>query len=129
MFSLLALLVACASLQGKMKPKGQALDDYGAAIRWSEFDTAQEFLDPVERVKQPLTDLETERLKQIQVTGYDVKRTVTLPDGSIEQLVEIRLIGKNTQLERTVVDHQHWRWDPDTKQFWLTTGLPDFSAH
>ena len=48
-------------------------------------------------------------------------------DGSVEQTVEIRLVNRNTQIERSVIDHQRWRYDPATKRLWLTSGLPDFS--
>jgi hypothetical protein len=51
-----------------------------------------------------------------------------LPDGSMEQIVEIRLINRNTQAERIVTDVQIWRWDEKAKRWWLTTGLPSFAA-
>ena len=51
-----------------------------------------------------------------------------LPDGSMEQSVEIRLINRNTQAERIVMDTQIWRWNEKAKRWWLTTGLPDFTA-
>ena len=111
-----------------MNPRDNALTNYGVAIRWSEFIEALEFVDPVLRQQQPLSDLERERFKQIQVTGYEVKSKRSAPDGTIEQTVEIRLISKNTQIERIVTDQQSWRWDAASKQFWLTSGLPDFTA-
>jgi hypothetical protein len=129
--SLLALgLGACAAIAqpSKLNARDQALSEYGAAIRWSEFDRALEFLDPSLRGPQALTDLERERFKQLQVTGYEVKSKAVGADLNIEQVVEIRLINKNTQLERSVVDHQRWRWDAVSKRYWLSSGLPDFSA-
>jgi len=122
------VLVACGASPTKQNPLDKLLDSYAAAIRWSEFDEAVEFVEPKVRQAQPLSDLERERFKQIQVTSYEVKRKRVAPDGSIEQVVEIRLIGRNTQLERMVTDHQVWRWDEASKQFWLTSGLPDFTA-
>ena len=124
----LLTLVACAGLPTAMNPRDNALTNYGVAIRWSEFIEALEFVDPVLRQQQPLSDLERERFKQIQVTGYEVKSKRSAPDGTIEQTVEIRLISKNTQIERVVTDQQSWRWDAASKQFWLTSGLPDFTA-
>ena len=126
--SFLLMLAACAGSPTAMNPRDNALTNYGVAIRWSEFTEALEFVDPVLRQRQPLTDLERERLKQIRVTGYEVKSKRAAPDGTIEQTVEIRLISKNTQIERIVTDLQHWRWDAASKQFWLTSGLPDFTA-
>lgn len=122
-----AVLSACGSTPGKLNPRDDALTNYGVAIRWSEFEDAIGFIDPAVRSQQLVSDLERERLKQIQVTGYEVKSRQPQADGSIEQRVEIRLISKNTQIERIVTDRQLWRWDPEAKRYWLTTGLPDFN--
>jgi uncharacterized protein YceK len=124
---LLFALVGCAGVTSKMNPRDTALSEYAAAVRWSEFDEAQAFLDPAVRLEHPLTDLERERLKLIQVTGYEVKGRHPTDDGGIEQTVEIRLVSRNTQLERIITDHQTWRWDAEGKRYWLTTGLPDFN--
>jgi hypothetical protein len=113
---------------GSMNPQEEALESYAMAIRWSEFADGWAHVDPVLRQMQPLTELEMERFKQIQVTGYNLKSRVPTPDGGLAQTVEIRLINKNTQLERTIVDHQSWRWDAAAKRYWLTSGLPDFTA-
>jgi len=126
--SLLLALAACTSLPSAINPRDDALTNYGVAIRWSEFADALEFVDPAVREQQALSDLERERFKQIQVTGYEVKRRIGAADGTVEQIVEIRLISKNTQVERIITDHQRWRWDAASKQFWLVSGLPDFTA-
>ncbi len=126
--SLLLALAACAMAPSSMNPQDDALDNYGVAIRWNEFADAWAFVDPALRQQQPLTELEMERFKQIQVTGYDLKGRAPSPDGGLEQTVEIRLINRNTQLERTIVDHQSWRWDQAAKRYWLTSGLPDFTT-
>lgn len=125
---LLLLLAACAGALGALKPRDESMTDYGVAIRWSEFTDALQYLDPLLREQQALTDLERERLKQIQVTGYEVKSNHVADGGVMEQVVEIRLISKNTQIERIVTDHQRWRWDADAKRYWLSSGLPDFNA-
>lgn len=124
---LLSALTACAAAPSKLNPLDAALTDYGVAIRWSEFDQAIAFLDPQVRLQHPLADLERERLKLIQVTGYEVKDRHASADGNLEQTVEIRLINRNTQLERSISDHQSWRWDAVSKRYWLISGLPDFS--
>lgn len=129
MAGLLALSGCAANqLQTAGQLREAALTNYGVAIRWSEFDQALAFVDPAFLARQPLTDLERERLKQIQVTGYDVKTREAAADGSIVQTVEIRVINRNTQLERSFIDRQAWQAGPDGKSYWLTTGLPDFSA-
>lgn len=121
------LLSACPEGVSRTKPDN-ILNDYGAAIRWNEFDKAIAFVDPQLREKSPLSDLERERFKQIQVTGYEVKSSQTDAEGNINQDVEIRLINRNTQLERSIIDHQTWRRDVAGKRYWLTSGLPDFSV-
>ena len=126
--STLLALAACATSPSAMNPQDEALEAYGKAIRWSEFADAWSFVDPALRERQPLTELELARFKQIQVTGYEVKGRSNAADGSVEQTAEIRLVNKNTQIERIVTDHQRWRWDAAGKRFWLTSGLPDFTA-
>ena len=124
----LLVLVACGGMPTTGAARDNMLTDYGAAIRWNEFDKAQDYIDPAIRQQQPMSDLETERLKQIQVTGYEVKTRDVAADGSIEQTVEIRVVNRNTQIERIVTDRQAWRRDATGKRYWLVSGLPDFSA-
>ena len=125
---LLLLLASCASVTTTINVREASLTEYGAAIRLSDFDGALMFVDPALRQQQALSDFDRERLKQIQVTGYEVKSRSDADDGSIEQRVDIRLINKNTQIERVVTDNQRWRWDAASKRLWLSSGLPDFSA-
>jgi len=126
--SLALMLAGCAMAPSSMNPQEDALESYALAVRWSEYADAWAHVDPVLRQLQPLTELEMERFKQFQVTGYDLKGRGPAPDGGLQQTVEIRLVNRNTQLERTMVDHQHWRWDPAAKRYWLTSGLPDFTS-
>lgn len=133
-FAILLLVLACASgdvaasKRSSAKARDRALYDYASTIHWSEFDKAVAFVDPQWLAEHPLTKLDMDRYKQVQVSGYDVRTTEMHPDGSFDQVVEIRLINVNTQVERTITDHQHWRWDAPTKHWWLTTGLPDITA-
>lgn len=122
-----ALPAEAVSKRAQAKLLETAQFKYASAIRWSEFEMAWGHVEPSYRTDNPLTDLEKERFKQIQITGYDKKSTDFLPDGSMEQSVEIRLINRNTQTERVVIDIQVWRWDEKAKRWWLTTGLPSFN--
>lgn len=117
-------LSACATSGGTRGPLGQALYEYAGAIRWSEFEVAWTYVDPEVRLEQPLTSLELERFKQVQVADYQVKRVLSQDKERYEQLVEVRLINKHTQTERIVSDRQLWRFDPTLKQWWLVSGLP-----
>jgi len=117
-----------ASKRSRAKQLEISLFKYASAIRWNEFEMASNYVDPEYAKKNPLTSLEKERFKQIQVTGYEAKTQDTLDDGTVEQTVEIRLINRNTQADRSIIDVQIWRWDDKAKRWWLTTGLPDFTA-
>ena len=129
LLALVALLLAgCAASAGGTK-RTDAMTEYSSAVRWNEFDDAWTFVDPAVRSERPLSDVERERFRQVQVTGYnELSRTIS-PDGlTLEQVVEIRLVNRNTQVERTLTDHQRWKYDPEAKRWWLVSGLPDFDA-
>jgi hypothetical protein len=124
------LLAACATgPTGSVSKRDLILEGYGAAIRWNDFDGAMEFIDPFYRQEHPLDDFQRERYKQIQVTGYEVRNIALSPDGmTLQQNVELRLINRHTQVERTLLDRQRWRFDPISKRWWLESGLPDLDA-
>ena len=125
----LAVLAACSSGPGtRAEVLDRTLYDYSGAIRWNNFEVAYDLLDPEQRDKRPMTDLDWERLKQIQVTRYDVIAQAALPDGRIGREVEIALINRHTQAERVVRTREVWRYDEATQRWWQTEGLPDFSA-
>ena len=124
---LLVLLAACsgAPISGT-RSSDTVLYDYHSAVRWNEFQTAWTFLDPAVRDAQPFSDELRERLKQVQVAGYEVKGTDTSQPGEIFQAVEIRWIDKRDMTEQVTTDHQRWRWDEAGKHWWLVSGLPAF---
>lgn len=122
----LALLAACGGMGGTSKT--DEMTGYGAFVRWNDFDAAWNFVDPAVRAERPLTDLERERFRHIQVTGYELRNRTVSADGlGLEQAVAIRVVNVHTQVERTFTDHQRWKYDPESKHWWLVSGLPDFS--
>ena len=132
---LLRCLLACCLvvLAGcpKSASKGSALDEtqyaYSAAIRWGDFEGAWNLLDPAYRDKHPLTDIELSRFKQIQVSGYHELGSQILEDRARRE-IEIGVINRNTMAERSLRYTEEWRYDPATKNWWVTSGLPDFWA-
>ena len=120
----LLLLAGC----GAVKPhaKVDMVREYGNAVRWSDWDTALNFVDPAKRLHQTMTEDDLNKLKDVKVTGYEVRTHAPQPDGTVDQTVEIRYIDEKTQIERSMRDHQHWRPDEDGEHWWLTTGLPEF---
>lgn len=120
----LACGAAAAVSQGRLLDV--ALYDYSGAIRWSKFDVAYGFVDPAVRAEHPLSSIERDRYEQIEVTHYEVTATGGTKD-TVDREVQIDLINRNTQAQRTIHYHEHWQWDAKTKHWWLTTGLPDIS--
>lgn len=112
------------------KPAGAKLDkvlfEYSSNIRWSEYETAWTFVDPVYRLEHPNAH-EIERLKQFRVSGYLVKIRETISKVEYGQVVEVRLINRHTQIEKVVTARELWRWDAEGKRWWLTTGLPELN--
>jgi hypothetical protein len=119
-----AALSGCATQQHSRDLLRESLFQYEGAIRWSRFDAAANFLDPEQLERRPLSALDMQRYEQVQVTGYKVLGSTTPAEGELLQQVEIRVINRHTQTERTLVDAQRWRYDEEQRRWWLTSGLP-----
>jgi uncharacterized lipoprotein len=118
------LLAACGSMPGK---KVDTVAAYGTAIRWSEWETAWAFVDPAAGGGGPIPAGELARIKQVKVSGYEVRVREPQPDGvTLRQVVEIRYIDEHTQRELSVRDEQRWRTDDEGVHWLLTSGLPQF---
>ena len=126
------LLLCCALLLAgcpKSASKGTALQqaqyDYSAAIRWGDFEGAWQLVDPEQRKRQPLTDVDFSRYKQVQISGYRDRGISTASDGAVVRDIEIGVINRNTLAERTVRYTERWRYDEAAGTWWLVSGLPD----
>ena len=122
-----ALLAGCATGQPTMSELDKVQYAWSAAIRWGDFEGAWNLLDPAYRDKHPLTDIELSRFKQIQVSGYHELGSQILEDRARRE-IEIGVINRNTMAERSLRYTEEWRYDPATKNWWVTSGLPDFWA-
>jgi hypothetical protein len=122
------LLVLPGAGEAKRSRANLIFDDYDNALRWNEFDHAWAFVDPAVAQANPLSDLDRKRFEMIQVTGVTVRSTLTAADGSVDRVAVITLVGKYTQVERSITDRQHWRYDAKDKRYWLVSGLPDITA-
>ncbi len=105
-----------------------AQNAYGSAMRWGEFETAWQRVDPEYREAHPMTELDLERYSQVQISAYRDLDATVLPDGSPARLIEIGVINKHTMAERTVRYREEWRWDAEKKTWWVRQGLPDLWA-
>lgn len=129
---LFVLLAGCTSFSlDNTRSREKILDDtlrsYAATIRWGEMTQAEAFVDPEYRKTHPLSETDRGRYKQIQISEYNEQPPVVIDEDHVTQTVEISLINVNTQRMRSIVDHQTWRYDEATKNWWLTSGLPDIT--
>ena len=123
---LLAVLAPAGAQSRLQRGKLQQVQDaYAASIRWGDFENAWQAVDPAYRAEPPMSELEFERYKQIQISGYRDLSTRGGPDGTVERAVELRVINKHTMAERTERYVERWRWDPEAKRWWLVVGMPD----
>lgn len=128
LLALLATLASPADAAKRRQRAGleQAQEAWSSAVRWSEFEAAWEMVDPALRAERPLTELELERYRQLQVSSYREGGNGVLDDGIVVRNVEIGVVNRHTQAERSVRYQERWRWDPQAKRWWNVAGLPDF---
>lgn len=124
---LLALLAGCGGGGKKMTVLQETQYAYSAAVRWGDFEGAWQLVDPAYREAHPMTSLQFERYKQIQISGYrDLAERVG--EGTAMREIQIGVINKNNMTERSIRYTEQWRYDVAAKQWWITGGLPDFWA-
>lgn len=131
--SLLALLVLAGCASTPKTTQRDRLDSlqytWSAAIRWGDFEGAVRLLDPEQVKVAPPTALELERYKQVQISAYrDVGESRDVEAGTAVREIEIGVINRHTQAERSLRYRETWRWDPEAKTWWVTSGLPDLWA-
>lgn len=125
----LLLLAACASSSDKRSALEEMQYQYSAAIRWNDFEGAWNAIDPDYRKEHPMTDLQFERYKQIQVSGYqDLASDLSEDKMHARREIQISLINKHNMTERSIRYTESWKYDPAIKRWWVTSGLPDFWA-
>jgi len=126
--ALAALLLGGCAADQRSQTLTETLLAYANAVRWDGFPSAWQFVDPKVREAHPLTSLDQARFQQVRVSDYDEGNgPVPVGQNEVQQVVKISLINRNTQSERSVIDHQTWRYDPRKKRWWLESGLPDIT--
>lgn len=119
-------LAGCASTGKDTNQLERNQYAYSAAIRWGDFEGAWMLVDPKYRDAHPLSELELERYKQIQVAGYRDMASQTLPDGDVVREIQIEVVNRHTLTQRSTRYTERWHFDPVSKTWWLAGGLPDF---
>lgn len=127
LMALLLVSMAAPSMAGGKKrsilEKNQYA--YSAAIRWGDFEGAWTMVDPKVRKDKPMSDAEFSRYEQIQISGYRDIASQGGPDGTEMREVMIDVINRNTLKQRRLRYTEIWRYDPETKNWWIAS-LPDF---
>ncbi|HXH01080.1 MAG TPA: hypothetical protein VNI56_02665 [Xanthomonadaceae bacterium] len=126
MLLMLALTGCAAAGRSKqMTALEMAQYQYSAAIRWGDFEGAWTVVDPEYRKAHPMTDLEFERYKQVQISGYRDLAAQVSPDGTAAREIQIGVINRHNLTERSTRYTERWRYDAVAKTWWITSGLPD----
>lgn len=124
----LLMLSGCATLQKKDQLRDDTLEGYAAALRWGDFQSAWNYVDPAVRAAHPLTAQQKALYNTVRVAEYDAEGIVATDPDTIQQTAQISLIVKTSQRVYNVIDHQTWHWDAKAKHWWLESGLPDINA-
>lgn len=103
----------------------QAQYAWSEAIRWGNFEAAWAQVDPEVRAARPLTDIDFSRYRQVQIAGYRDLGSSVIGGSQIQREIEITVINRHTQQVRSVRFQERWRYDPEYKTWWQTSGLPD----
>ena len=122
---LLFALSACSTSTPEKK-RGEVFKQYETIVRWSQWDAAADFISREYQLEHPITRLEMDRLRLFKVTSYTVRSTGIFDDGmTARQVVEIKMFNSHQGVERTIMDEQEWRYNPDAQVWKLHSGLPD----
>ncbi|MEO5565929.1 MAG: hypothetical protein ABIR05_04655 [Luteimonas sp.] len=97
----LLALGACATTQDRGSALQQAQYAWSAAIRWGDIEGAWNMVDPAYRAEHPMTGMDFERYKQIQISGYHAAGE-TSGDELATRAIEIGVINRNTLQTRDV---------------------------
>ncbi|MGN6512809.1 MAG: hypothetical protein ACTHKZ_04450 [Lysobacteraceae bacterium] len=118
------LLAGCATRIDRNDGLREAQYAWSAAIRWGDFEGAYNMLDPDLRAAHPMTDLEFARYKQVQISEYQ-ELGAQVGEATAAREVLVGVVNRNTLVERQVRYTETWRYDPATRTWWVTSGLPD----
>ena len=127
--SMIVLLAGCASLgmDAKSLARDETLGEYGSALRFGDFASAWQFVDPKVRTAHPLDAAAKARFNQVEVGAYQTDGPVPVDENTVQQVAQISLVIKSSQASYDVVDRQTWKYDPVAKHWWLESGLPDIT--
>jgi hypothetical protein len=118
-------LAGCATYARKQQQNSfeDITEAYGNAIRWGKYEVTNDFRSGDEGEEDP----DFEHLKNIKVTSYELKAVNVSSDGNtVLQDVEIEYYIIDRLIEKTIIDHQLWKYDGEKERWFLHGTLPDF---
>ena len=102
------------------------LNAYSGAVRWDGFQSGLQYVDPAVLKAHPVSDFDLQRYAQLRVSDYDDGNgPVALNDHEVQQTVRISFIDNHTQVERSIIVHQLWRYDAKARHWWLESEPPN----
>lgn len=127
LIGLVIVLTACAEASTRNTNLDLTLIRYEKALRWSGVAQTNQFRkEPINFSSQQLA-----MFKKIKVTGYDIIQTSYRDDKlkqlQVIQLVEVRYVNEDTQIERKFSEQQVWEWDDEASRWWLVSPFPQIS--
>ena len=117
-------LTACATLETRERESAfdEASNVYGKAIRWSDFETAEQLrrLDAEHTARPRPAD-------DIRVTSYKTVRMKPAADGNeIAVTVRITYYHDDAMTLKEITDQQLWKYNADEQSWHIATPLPEF---
>jgi hypothetical protein len=128
-FVVLLALAGCGGSRPDLKLLDQTLDQYASVRRWGKIEDALAFVDPEVLARAAPTSLELERWRQVKVASYRARPYVLDGSDRATQWVDIDIVNVNTQVMRSIVDRQQWRYDASAERWWLSSGLSRLEPH
>ena len=120
------LLFGCAGIETgkKMTLFDETARAYLRSLRWGDYEEAYAFKNLLE-TDNKMPDFEN--LRQVRVTGYNVKQTILSEDKStIVRIVDFQYYRLSNVTVKNLIDRQKWEYDEEANRWYLTSDLPDF---
>jgi hypothetical protein len=127
----LSLLLAATLLSGCQSVGGQKRDElltetlraYSSTIRWGDLRHAYGYLRPEQAEKAEIPP----GLDNIRVTHYEVVDPLRMMgENGASQVVQIRYIQQDRQMEKELTDRQLWEFEEEAKRWYLISKVPPF---
>lgn len=119
------MTAGCATIgeMSRMKSLENVSQLYERVMLDSDFEAAQEFIDPGANPKQP----DMAAYKDIKIVAYNVKKSKIAADASeISQSVEVQYYRTDNLVVKTMRVEQLWGYNETAKSWRLKNGLPQF---